>query len=147
MADAAQVLNKSMANWKKWADAKFEALVRQSIQEMCRTVVVATPVDTGFLRGSWQPSIGDPAAAKGSLDESGSKALADVAVIVTSLKPGDRFQMWNNAAYARRLEYGFVGEDSLGRHYDQKGRFYVTDSVKRWPQIVAKMAADLGIQK
>lgn len=145
-ANDATILKTTMTAWGKFTNEELEKLARQSIQELCEVTVLATPVDTGFLRGSWQPSIGEPKEADGKLDTSGASALADAAVEITDLKIGQKFYLMNNAAYARRLEYGFVGEDSLGRHYDQKGRFYVTDSIAKWPQIVAKVAADLGFK-
>jgi hypothetical protein len=56
------------------------------------------------------------------------------------------FWMLNATVYAKRLEYGFVGTDSLGRYYNQPGRFFVTDTCKRWPQIVQKVTSDLGVK-
>ncbi|HEY6965901.1 MAG TPA: hypothetical protein VI229_00405 [Burkholderiales bacterium] len=145
-AKDATVLKVTMGRWIKLADDKLAALARQSVQELAETVVNATPVDTGFLRGSWQPSIGEPAAAAGHTDPAGAASMSLVAAEIIKLSPGERFYMMNNAAYARRLEFGFVGEDSLGRHYDQKGRFYVSGSIAKWPQIVKKVAADLGFK-
>ena len=59
------------------------------------------------------------------------------------MKAGLVFWMTNNAAYARRIEYGFVGEDSLGREYNQKGRFFVRKNIKRAKQIVSQLVKDL----
>jgi hypothetical protein len=142
---AGSQFNADLSAWANKAQAKLDGLVRQTCQEISENTVKDTPVDTGFLRGSWQPSIGAPAAAKGALDQSGAKALADIGLVVSGVKAGDRFFLVNNAAYARRLEYGFVGEDSLGRTYNQQGRFFVTRNVKRWPLIVRRMAKVLGI--
>ena len=37
--------------------------------------------------------------------------------------PGeDVAEVWTDAPQARRLEFGFVGEDSLGRYYNQRPR-------------------------
>lgn len=35
-----------------------------------------------------------------------------------------------NVEYARRVEFGFVGRDSLGREYNQKGQFFFTRGLK-----------------
>jgi hypothetical protein len=146
MATKGQIFQKSLANWSKKAGNKLEALARQSIQEMAQRVVTTTPVHTGFLRGSWQPSIGTvDLGAPGSSDKTGARAQVKTGLVVKQMKPGDTFFLINNAAYAMRVEYGFVGEDSLGRSYNQKGRFFVTRAVKQWPQIVAKTAAELKI--
>ena len=137
---------KFRASLKKWAAkvrVNLDALVRQSCFQISYNVVVATPVDTGFLRGSWQPSIGQPGNGTGIKDPAGAAKISEITLTVNGLKAGDRFFMLNNAAYVRRLEYGFVGQDSLGRNYDQAGRFFVTDNGKRWPRVVVKVAKEL----
>ncbi len=74
-----------------------------------------TPVDTGFARSSWDGGVGaipnNPAA--GSPEEAEARTLAAIA----TAKAGDTIYLSNNAPYIKRLEYGFVGEDSLGRYY------------------------------
>jgi hypothetical protein len=115
---------------------------------VAKAVVLATPVDTGFLRGSWQPSVGAVQVADSAsvgLDAGGAAAISQISLAVAGMKTGDVFHMRNNAAYARRLEYGFVGQDSLGRTYNQAGRYYVSDTIKSWPQIVARVAKDLKL--
>jgi hypothetical protein len=124
-------------------ERKLEAVARQSIQEISSNVVDDTPLDTGFLKGSWQPSLGAPKRDKGINDPGGAKAKADVAIAVAELRAGDTFYMINNAKYARRLEYGFVGQDSLGRSYNQQGRFFVARNVRRWRSIVKRIVAQL----
>lgn len=131
---------------RRYAD-KFkldmDALARGVCFQLAENVVLDTPVDTGFLRGSWQPSLGAPKNADGA--EAGqSRSLAELGLVISEMKAGDRFWMTNNAAYARRLEYGFVGTDSLGRTYDQKGRYFVTDNIKRAPAVLAAVAKDLS---
>lgn len=134
----------SLGKWADKVDGTLDALARQAPQELAKTTVIATPVDTGFLRGSWQPAIGEAAVAeKPTHDVGGALAAAAISAVIADMKTGDTFHMRNNAAYARRLEYGFVGEDSLGRTYNQTGRYYVRDSVAKWPQIVEQVLADL----
>ncbi len=67
-----------------------------------------TPVVTGNLRASWF-----------------LKHDTDKIVISTGVE------------YARRVEYGFVGEDSAGRKFNQPGRGMVRQTVKAAPQIIA----------
>lgn len=47
------------------------------------------------------------------------------------------------AAYARRLNHGFVGEDELGRSYNQAGYHFVEGVAQQWQRIVAEEAARL----
>jgi hypothetical protein len=133
----------SLADWLDRTDGKLDALVRQCAQQLSQQVVEDTPVDTGFLRGSWQPSIGEPAS--GADASTNAYPASEISLVVAELRAGDKFFLINNCPYARRLEYGFVGPDKLGRVYNQKGRYYVTRNVKQWRRIVAKVAAELGL--
>lgn len=129
------------AKLQQWAERvgnDVTALARQACQEVSSQVVQATPVDTGFLRGNWQPSIGQMA---GAIPEAGK--AANYALISADIKPGDVYYMTNATAYAMRLEYGFEGKDSLGREYHQAGRYYVRDTVANWPQIVESLSKEL----
>lgn len=134
--DNGGVFKLSLAKWAAQVQVDLRALARASCQELANRVVEATPVGvTGNLRSSWQPSIGGTAAFSG-------KAQV-IAAVVGDLEIGDVFMMRNNAAYAMRIEYGFVGADSLGRVYNQQGRYFVTQNVAAWPSIVADMAEQL----
>jgi hypothetical protein len=125
-----------MSQWRDKLGHKLDGLVRQSCQELSLRVVVDTPVDTGFLRGSWQPSIGAPASAGGTLDPGGAAAQSAVSLTTTGLKAGDTFFMINNAKYARFLEYGTS---------TIQPRLFVTTNVKRWRSIVNATAKALGL--
>ena len=131
----------------KWADKvgeQADGLARQVCQEMGYRVVLATPVDTGFLRGMWQPTIGDVASfAPKAVNMA---AGPDVSLVCAGIKAGDVFNMANGTAYARRLEYGFVGKDSLGRTYNQVGRYYVRDTVAKFREVVDEAAAGMGLK-
>lgn len=130
------------ANLKQWAQkfsVSMDALARQTCQEVSSLVVNGTPVDTGFLRSSWQPSIGEPITTEGNGD-----AVSTVALVCADVKAGDTYWMTNNAAYARRIEYGFVGQDSLGRTYNQRGRFMVTSAMEKAQQVVEDLAKELA---
>jgi len=45
--------------------------------------------------------------------------------------------------YARRMNYGFVGQDALGRSYNQQGNYFVEGAIKQWPQLVEKAAKEI----
>lgn len=136
---------RKISDWGDKVDVDVEKLAHRAIQRLGFEVVRDTPVDTGILRGGWQPSIGEPVLEpKVRNDQGGGMAASDIALKVADLKPGQTFYMVNNTRYARRLEYGFVGQDSLGRNYNQKGRFFVRDAVRRWKQIVEAEAAKLA---
>lgn len=52
-------------------------------------------------------------------------------------KIGQVLYITNPVAYARRVEFGFVGVDSRGRHYDQQGRGMMQQTIAELPQIAA----------
>ena len=74
-------------------------------------VVKHTPIVTSRLVHSIQ---GHPDQAGDSVYSVEDKQTKTVGVLGT------------NVPYARRVEFGFVGQDKLGRNYDQKGRYYFT---------------------
>jgi HK97 gp10 family phage protein len=116
--------------WAKANSDRMDALARQTSQEASARVVNRTPVDTGFLRSSWQPSLGKPQAADGKGNPAG-----DIGLTVSNMKAGDTFWMTNNAKYARFVEFGTS---------KMKGRFFVTDTVSQWKNIVSAVAKRLG---
>lgn len=136
----------SLDDWVAQVKVDLAAVARQSIYALAFDVVTDTPVDLGFLRGNWQPSIGaiPPPKETVALDPGGGLAAADLAVSLANLTLGDTFYYTNACVYARRLEYGFVGHDSLGRYYNQAGRYYVTNNVARWDEIVQAKAMELS---
>lgn len=102
-----------------------------------------TPKDTGFLRSSLTAGIGGDVAA-GPPAEYGSVANDSAALGVFSrLKLGDKVTMVYRATYAMRQNYGFVGADSLGRFYNQAGKFWVEAVSARYVSIMRAAASRL----
>jgi hypothetical protein len=125
--------------WLQKAPEKLDAFARQICFEMAERVVDNTPVDTGFLRGSWQPSIGEPSLDhQGKPDKGGVAVATVVAMVIPAMRAGQKFYMMNNAAYARPLEYGTS---------KMAGRFYVSDTVKNWQSAADQVAQELGLKK
>lgn len=145
MLGSTDLYRRSLGQWAAKAGAKLDALGRVASQDLSEEVIDGTPVDTGFLVGNWQPSLNAPTLA---LDEAGTGngyAQSKMGLIVSQIKAGDVYYYVNNAAYARRIEHGFVGTDSLGRTYNQAGRHMVLAAIKRWPRIVDRAAAKIGL--
>ncbi len=86
------------------------------------------PIDTGVLRRSLVSSVNGGDVATGE---------ASYTAMIAGLDWGDTAQVRWTAAYARRMEYGFSGSDSLGRVYNQAGNFFVGNAVAPWQSIVA----------
>jgi hypothetical protein len=137
------LFRRSIGEWAK-KTTNLEGLARVSCQDLAETVIDDTPVDTGFLVGSWQPSLNaiDLSETEGM---GNGYAQSRIGVVVSDLKIGDTFYYTNNAVYARRIEHGFVGYDSLGRYYNQKGRHMVIGAVAQWTLIVNNAAKKMGL--
>jgi hypothetical protein len=106
--------------WVKKAKANADLATRAIALALLERVQELTPVDTGRLRASFQiePPIGE----------------------VTADEPVD---IVTNVEYARRIEYGFVGKDSLGRQYDQPGHGMVAQTVAEAPAIAKRVLAGI----
>jgi hypothetical protein len=114
---------------------KVDKVRRASVLELFKLVVMATPVDTGRLRGNWQTTINSPAGAATTRDDpSGAAALAEAMANLGSL--ADVVWFTNNLPYAERIEYeGWsrqAPEGMVRRHLAQ------------WQRIVSAKAAALG---
>jgi len=94
------------------------------------------PVDTAFLVNSSRASLeGVPTSESG-----------DPALVFALMKVGDKVTVGWTAAYALRMEHGFVGEDSLGRTYAQQGNGFLRAEVQNWPFIVNEVTAEVKAQ-
>jgi hypothetical protein len=102
--------------------------------ELVNRVKELTPVDTGFLRSNWTAiKAGDAMPIAG--------AVPDPQTALAGLTPRDRIMIVNPTIYARRIEYGFVGEDSAGRHFHQQGRHMMTQALAELPAIADRVLA------
>jgi hypothetical protein len=137
----------SLRAWQEKTTAQLQALARVATQDLAERVIDDTPVDTGNLVGNWQPSLSAPnlEVTDGALGN--GYAQSALVATIQQFKAGEVFYYTNNAAYARRIEFGFVGPDSLGRVYNQAGRYMVTKAVAAWDSIVDGAAVKLGMTK
>jgi hypothetical protein len=129
-----------VVDWTEKAKGNALAVARLTIQKMNDEIVITTPVDTGYLRNSYFAAVNQLPTGQG-----GSGTVA-INAVVAGLQLGDIYYLGNVAAYARRVEYGFVGLDSLGRRYAQKGRFWmarVVDSASNFAALAANEVAAL----
>lgn len=140
-----------VSDWVKATKERQVAVRREAAQRVI--AVMQTPVgqggnlplDTGFLRASLLAAVG---AANFDIKEapaSGGAARYDagqVSLIIAKAELSDPIVAVYTAKYARRMEYGFVGEDSLGRTYNQAGRRFVALAAQQWPRIVNEVAAE-----
>ena len=131
--------------WTKKTQRRIDAVLKDSTQTVIRTAQKTKakggrmPVITNNLRDSLESSIAG--GAKGDGEES-------YIMVAGNMKGGDVATFTWTAEYARRVNDGFVGDDKLGRTYNQLGAHFVEGAVDQWPAIVrasiAKAKARVG---
>ena len=105
-----------------------ETAFHEVTQDVAEALIPATPVRTGFLRGSWFPSINTKDSTfEGTFDKSGAQTIARIALEIQTSKIGDVFYILNGANYAKFVEYGTSR---------MAPRAFVRGTVNRLPQIV-----------
>lgn len=142
-----QAVNK----WTREQEERSETALQNTALEFYDALKNATPVDTGNLRNSLIASVNGPASAtvtgpgnSPSDDTFRSGAEQSIANIM-SAKLGDRISYVYGATYARRLNYGFVGYDSLGRFFNQAGRFWIERVGSQYRSIARRVATALRL--
>ena len=133
----------SVNKWTRQSIQRSEEAFQIGVLDFFIHLRDTTPIDTGYLRSSLTLGINGnipagPNAEYGSVYND-QRALS----VIGALKLGDRVTMVYNAPYARRLEYGFHGVDSLGRFYNQPGRYWITAAGARYNSIMRAAATRL----
>ncbi|WP_395326934.1 hypothetical protein WBP06_09475 [Novosphingobium sp. BL-8H] len=131
------------STWAESKDKLLTALLRGAVQDLA-TVASTTipnggrvPVKTGNLARSVVVDNKPPPIIEG--EAKGGGFLNGIA----GIKPGEMIYIGWQAAYSRRMNYGFIGEDSLGRTYNQTGYGFAEAAAAQWPEIVKRQAAKL----
>ena len=90
------------------ARVKIETFMHEFGQSLAEQAVTNTPVDTGFLRGSWYARLNDPVGGTSAAqnDKSGAMTIAEINLVVGAMSAGDTVYLVNGAKYARFVEYG-----------------------------------------
>jgi len=96
------------------------------------------PVQLGNLRRSLRSSTSAMPQINPNLSEGISDGQAEIILTIAGAELGETVFLGFTAAYAQRLNYGFTGQDALGRTYDQSGYHFVENAAARWEQIVAE---------
>lgn len=123
-----QAVNK----WTRETEARSESAFQNGLLDFYDALSAATPVDTGNLRNSLIASVNGSGAMSTvtgpgltSSDSTYRSGASQSIAAIMSAKIGDRVSFMYHATYAMRVNYGFHGIDSLGRRYNQPGRFWV----------------------
>ena len=97
-----------LKNFGKVTREQATTIFQKIALELDSAVVFGTPVDEGRARGNWYPSLNAPSneVDLNSTDKSGSKAVAAINSLVSTVKIGDTFWLTNNLPYILPLENG-----------------------------------------
>ncbi|NKM69167.1 hypothetical protein [Rhizobium laguerreae] len=133
-----------VSEWAKSELERSEAVFQTAAQEVANEVRTPVaeggrmPLKTGNLRRSLMASTSDmPRIQEGKTTFSDS----GIEMIIAGAELGSTIYLGFQAAYAARMNYGFVGTDSLGRSFNQTGYGFVDAVAQRWPQIVIQAEA------
>jgi len=138
MANSSLNFAEAVNDWVIRTQDELEAVFKKSFELLRDNITENTPIKTGFLRNSITVTINEPVPVDpGASPKKGSNYRAPAhAAVIASAKLEDRLCLSFVAAYARRIEYGFEGTDSLGREYHQSGRAMVRLGIQRFPEFV-----------
>jgi hypothetical protein len=121
----------SVEQWVSKAKGLADAAFQATAMDALATVKSFTPVKTGFLRANWT-------VIKNNDEMPTPAHVQHPEAVVKDLRIGDRVLIVNPVVYAARIEYGFVGSDSLGRHYNQVGAGMAQRTIALLPEIARK---------
>lgn len=136
----------SLAAFRDLKKEQMQAVLSESIQDfmdLAQTPVANgghMPVLDGHLINSVVTELnGSQIGAAAEVEDlSGGQSSANIALLVAQMEPGNVARIGWAAAHAMRQHEGFVGEDSLGRAYDQQGKHWIDNAAPQWPAIVEK---------
>lgn len=148
-AGTTRSFSRSVSKWTQETEERSEAAFQNAAIDFYDAMAAATPVDTGNLRNSLIASVNGPASATvtgpgaSSADSTFRGGASQSIANIMTAKIGDKISFVYNATYARRLNYGFFGTDSLGRTYSQPGRFWIEQVGSQWRSIARRAATRL----
>ncbi|MGH2342567.1 hypothetical protein ACRC7T_13915 [Segnochrobactraceae bacterium EtOH-i3] len=128
--------------WARESKARMTGVFRQSAQTVYTEIQKSAklPKVTGNLRRSLLVSTAAmPLQAEPKVEF--KEEIPDRPLAIATATLDDTIFVGLQANYAHRVNYGFVGVDSIGRKYDQKGAHFIEDVIDRWPEIVKSAAA------
>lgn len=123
-----------------------ETVMRQVSLKLFSAIIKASPVDTGRFRMNWQAASGGNTAVgvKTGVDPSGSKAIDQMASVVSRDPSWYEFTLANNLPYAPVIEYGGYpgdGPNTVGGFSKQAPQGVVRVNVLRFQQLIDEEAA------
>jgi len=131
-------------SWVQETKKRMNAVFRLSTQKMITIMQENVPYRDGFLRASLVVLVNQdpPPPNKSQEDGLGQYTEAYMQLAIANADAGDRIVAAYTMEYARRLEFGFTGTDSLGRSYSQPPRGWTRAAAQQWKAVVAEATAE-----
>lgn len=132
--------------WAERTKKLMTALLRNSVQTLAQEASRTrreggnVPVFSGNLARSVVVSNTPPDADAPDVEY---EVQRDISGGLADIEPGEPVYIGWTPIYAARVNYGFVGTDSLGRQYNQAGAGFAEATAAKWPAIVAGEVAKL----
>jgi len=132
----------NVGDWAKESEARLTACFRRAV-ELLADEMTTTRSKGGKLPHRTGNLMRSLLASTTAMPRTGDGPFVgqDIGLVAAGLDLGDTIYIGYQAAYARRLNYGFVGDDSLGRTYNQEGAHFVEYAASMWP-ILVQLAAE-----
>lgn len=130
--------------WVQETEKRVNAVFRLSTQKVISIMQSNVPYRDGFLRASLVVLVNQkpPKADRGQESGMGQYTDAYMQMQIAGAKAGDRIVAAYTMEYARRLEYGFNGVDSLGRSYNQAPIGWTRSAASQWRACVEEATAE-----
>lgn len=129
--------------WARATEQRIQAVHRRSVELLAEEMRNTKPNGgrVPFMTGNLSRSLlastqGLPKTSKGPFTGQ------DVGIVTATMKIDQPIWIGYQAEYARRVNYGFIGADKLGRVYNQAGSYFVEGAIANWQQIVTKAIAE-----
>lgn len=130
--------------WVKQTEERLDAVYARSIELLAEEMIKTRPnggrlpFQTGNLARSLLASKeGMPNMADGPF------AGNNVGLVTADITAKEDLWLGFQANYARRMNYGLIGPDSLGRVYNQEGNYFVEGAIAEWSNIVKQAAEEV----
>ena len=135
MASFTESIDAWVAQTKERLDAVHGRSVELLGEELAKTKPEGGRVP--FMTGNLARSL---LASKSGMPNTtdGPYAGSNIGLIAATLKADETVYIGYQAKYAARQEFGFVGNDALGRTYNQSGNHFVEGAIAEWPAIVKR---------
>ena len=140
MASFTQSIDAWVAQTRERLDAVHGRSVELLGEQLAKTKPEGGKVP--FLTGNLARSL---LASKSGMPNTtdGPYAGSNIGLVAATLKADETVYIGYQAIYAARMNFGYVGADSLGRVYNQHGNYFIEGAVAEWPNIVKNAATEI----